>query len=69
MPERVAQYLKSNHPKGYCDDGIALALHIHRAQVSLITSTLGLCREYSRGSKSCVVCSSTNKFATNYHGK
>src|SRR5437868_1213075 len=67
MPERVAQYLRSNHPHAYCDDCIANALHIHRAQVSLITATLGLCREFFRGSKACVVCSSPNKFATHYY--
>jgi hypothetical protein len=69
MPERVSRYLKSNHPQAYCDDCIAQALGIHRAQVSLITSTLGLCREFSRGSKTCAACANPRKFASHYHGQ
>jgi hypothetical protein len=66
MPERVAKFLKKNHLQAYCDDCISKSLQVNRAQVSVVTSTLALCREYSKGAKPCVMCRQTNKFATHH---
>jgi len=68
IPERVADFLKGNHPRAYCDDCIATALNMRREQVNTVTCTLGLCREYSRGRESCALCNRDRKFATNYLG-
>lgn len=63
-PERVIRHLQLNRPRAYCDDCLAAALSLNRAQVSIITSTLGLCKEYSRGTKTCADCGRAQKFAT-----
>jgi hypothetical protein len=69
IPERVAELLKINKPDAFCDDCIASSLGMRREQVNTVTSTLGLCREYSRGSETCTVCRRQGKFATNYLGE
>lgn len=66
IPERIAEFLKGNKPRAYCDDCIAGALNMRREQVNTVTSTLGLCCEYSRGSESCAHCHRERKFATKY---
>lgn len=66
IPERIADFLRSNRPKAYCDDCIATALSMRREQVNTVTSTLSLCREYSRGGTTCIVCKRDRKFATHY---
>ena len=66
IPERIADFLKGNQPRAYCDDCIAGALSMRREQVNTVTSTLGLCREYSRGGATCIVCNRERKFATHY---
>lgn len=68
VPERVSELLKISQPNAYCDDCIAGALNLRREQVSTVTSTLGLCREYARGIETCVHCNRTGKLATNYLG-
>ena len=64
IPERVTRFLAANRPNAYCDDCIADMLRLRRTQISMITSTLGLCRDYTRGGKGCVRCGSARKFAT-----
>ena len=64
IPERVTRFLLDHRPNAYCDDCMADLLRLRRTQVSMITSTLGLCQEYTRGGKSCVMCQRERKFAT-----
>lgn len=64
IPERVTRFLAANKPNAYCDDCIADMLRLRRTQISMITSTLGLCRDYTRGGKTCVICRRERKFAT-----
>jgi len=64
IPERVTRLLGANKPNAYCDDCIADLLRLRRTQVSMITSTLGLCRDYTRGGKPCAICRRERKFAT-----
>jgi hypothetical protein len=66
IPERIAELLKANRPNAYCDDCIASALNMRREQVNTVTCTLGLCREYQRGSETCSDCHRSGKFAINY---
>jgi hypothetical protein len=56
VPKRVVRFLKACQPEAYCDDCLASALSLRRSQVNLVTSTLGLCREYFRGSEPCFGC-------------
>ncbi len=56
VPERVIHFLRSRQPRAYCDDCLAAALSLRRAQVNIVTSTLGLCREYFRGNETCIGC-------------
>lgn len=66
IPERITHLLKLNRPNAYCDDCIASALSMRREQVNTVTCTLGLCREYQRGSETCCDCRRPGKFAINY---
>jgi hypothetical protein len=66
IPERITHLLKANHPNAYCDDCIANALNMRREQVNTVTCTLGLCREYRRGTETCCDCGRSGKFAINY---
>lgn len=63
VPERVIRFLDSRQPEAYCDDCLAAALALRRAQVNMVTSTLGLCQEYSRGAATCITCGRGGKFA------
>jgi len=64
IPEKIINFLTEKLPNAYCDDCLAEALHLQRTQVNTVTSTLGLCREYSRGAQICQVCGKTGKSAT-----
>jgi hypothetical protein len=64
IPERVVEFLSLKKPAAYCDDCVATALAVRRAQISTVTSTLGLCREYSRDASPCAGCGRSGKFVT-----
>ena len=64
IPEKVIHFLTENMPHAYCDDCLAEALRLRRTQVNTVTSTLGLCREFSRGAQTCQLCSKPGKSAT-----
>lgn len=64
IPEKVFHFLTDRFPEAYCDDCLAAALHLRRTQVNTVTSTLGLCREYSRGIQPCKTCTKEGKTAT-----
>ena len=69
IPERIADFLKANKPRAYCDDCLASALKMRREQVNTVTATLGLCCEYRRGGESCSHCNRERKFAINFLGR
>lgn len=62
IPERVVRFLFNHSPAAYCDDCLAQALALRRAQISTVTGTLGLCREYHRTAEVCAVCRRSGKF-------
>lgn len=62
IPERVVRFLACNQPAAYCDDCLAEALTLKRAQISTVTGTLGLCRDYRRTAEVCAVCGRNGKF-------
>ena len=64
IPEKVIHFLSGHMPNAYCDDCLAAALQLGRNQVNTVTSTLGLCREYSRGAQTCNNCGKIGKSAT-----
>jgi len=64
IPERVVRFLEMSKPAAFCDDCIATALVLRRAQISTVTSTLGLCRGYLRNAECCTACGRNGKFVT-----
>jgi len=64
IPEKVIHFLTEHMPDAYCDDCMAAALKLRRTQVNTVTSTLGLCCEYSRGAQTCKTCLKAGKSAT-----
>ena len=64
IPEKVIHFLTGHMPNAYCDDCLAAALHLRRTQVNTVSSTLGLCRDYSRGAQTCNTCRKAGKSAT-----
>lgn len=65
-PEKVYAFLKTQKPRGYCDDCIEKRTGVDRHEVNTIASTLALFpREFTRSTQTCPQgCSSRVKLVT-----